>query len=1098
MSASGPTTVPVEPPAREAAPTTSGGQFSASVATVSPAAPEPPPVAPRAPEAAPTTSGGSFAGTPASSPPLPPVSLNEPSVASAPIAPVAATPSIAAPNVAAPNVATPGLAAPNLPAADTNVAVKPSLPTESSVVLAPPAAVESSPETSPSDALVLQSEISESNFAEIAAANTAPEPPGGAIVSSEMEKVAAELVLPTIEAPALPEIEDVAINFAPLPAPDLSYAIDGSTAAPPATGGVPRLAAAAAEDRTLSPRRADLDLRAVVGARLGPLALSRRQCEPAMEPGLNDTAALGALAFDGRGSRLAWQLSGLSGAVETPALKMPATPLTMEALGICPAAIRPLVGARYAATEPPSLTPEVAPMQPEVEGSQAPLSLATPERSQPAGSTPGLEETPSLLSERKPEGQLDRSSPWPYPRALIDAAARLEQQEQTRDLGQRLHLELEKLAGLQSFDDDHAFGIGTRLYAISQEAWSLAARVPENAIKVDLQRLSYSLARRVETWLQVHRIAAQGFQVSRVSLEPEVLKQRLADVDRQIGRLKLAASWRRYLLLDELDKLALGSGVGVEPADLARSVISRIESSKLTREQEEFFSQPEFVALKYELSRWSIEPVDYSELLRTLEAYEDDNLTADARPLAESIMSLRWSSGDEVKTLGQRLETRYRNANVRVSASAELLNRFIPDPPTSTEPVYDDIQGAYVQGRSQTEAQIQVLCLPDTEKIRLALQAIGVVNSQTRAYRKPVTFFNRGVANYQAQKLVTIDRDGMHVWQAQADAQSRVNTFGMATDLDNVPLVNSLVRNYADQQRRSTAGAARREVEAKIENRVRREFDNEIRDRLIQGEQVWREKVLAPLYKLRLDPFPVDMQTTESQLAIRYRLGNLHQLGAHTPRPHEPTNCLASVQAHQSTFNNFVEQLQLDDKFFTLPDLCAELTRRIDGLPPIPTDELPDDVVLQFAESDAVRVLFEQDHVEMRLRLAMLSSGRRTWRNIEIRARYSPVVNGRTLDFERQDHIELIGRLGFRDQIALRGIFSRVFSKNQVLPIIKPEMVAGKPWQGTRISQLVIDDGWIGLAFGHDHEAPVAPLPAESDRPLPPQTARRPQHANFR
>ena len=46
-------------------------------------------------------------------------------------------------------------------------------------------------------------------------------------------------------------------------------------------------------------------------------------------------------------------------------------------------------------------------------------------------------------------------------------------------------------------------------------------------------------------------------------------------------------------------------------------------------------------------------------------------------------------------------------------------------------------------------------------------------------------------------KLVVIDRTGLRVGNAMADADNQTRISGLQTDFDGVPLVRNLVRGYA-------------------------------------------------------------------------------------------------------------------------------------------------------------------------------------------------------------------------------------------------------------------------------------------------------------
>jgi hypothetical protein len=101
------------------------------------------------------------------------------------------------------------------------------------------------------------------------------------------------------------------------------------------------------------------------------------------------------------------------------------------------------------------------------------------------------------------------------------------------------------------------------------------------------------------------------------------------------------------------------------------------------------------------------------------------------------------------------------------------------------------------------------------------------------------------------------------------------------------------------------------------------------------------------------------------------------------------------------------------------------------------------------------------------VRLNYLKTDNRTWRNITSRAYYEPQMNGLTARLVRTGIVELTGdHLRMRDQLALRAIFCKVFTERRVLDLIPPRAAENERLQSFQVTQLLIRDGWLGLALG--------------------------------
>jgi hypothetical protein len=105
--------------------------------------------------------------------------------------------------------------------------------------------------------------------------------------------------------------------------------------------------------------------------------------------------------------------------------------------------------------------------------------------------------------------------------------------------------------------------------------------------------------------------------------------------------------------------------------------------------------------------------------------------------------------------------------------------------------------------------------------------------------------------------------------------------------------------------------------------------------------------------------------------------------------------------------------------------------------------------------------------LEVTLAIAKLTKSPRKWSNFQVRAFYRPEVRGRSVDLVRDGVVQLIGtRLTTGSQIALRGVFSKVFSQKRPWHVSPEHFVNNPKLQGLAVTQFAIDDGWIGAAIG--------------------------------
>jgi hypothetical protein len=311
------------------------------------------------------------------------------------------------------------------------------------------------------------------------------------------------------------------------------------------------------------------------------------------------------------------------------------------------------------------------------------------------------------------------------------------------------------------------------------------------------------------------------------------------------------------------------------------------------------------------------------------------------------------------------------------------------------------------------------------------------------------------------------------VWRSEAEADSETYLRGIETEYDGLPIFRSVVQSIAMQKQQEQMGQAKIEFDNRVASKANERLDREVHKKLNEAERQFQTRVLDPLTKLKLQPIALGMETTAERLIVRYRLAGDQQLAAHTPRPQAPADSWFSLQIHQTAINNAIEQLHFDGRQVTVPELIKEVTKALgQPMPKLPED-LPADVTLKFADRDAVRVQCESGRVLLIVRLAELNAGKgNRWKNFEVRAPLVPQANGLDAQLLREGTLELSGeKLGLRDQVALRGIFSRVISKNKAISLVPERMRHDARLKDLAVQQFVIDDGWLSLALSPQRTA---------------------------
>jgi hypothetical protein len=642
---------------------------------------------------------------------------------------------------------------------------------------------------------------------------------------------------------------------------------------------------------------------------------------------------------------------------------------------------------------------------------------------------------------------------WPHPAALVRTLESLAQQAACGPWCGDVQAELRALSQNEALSSKAVNSSLDALRALADKGLAQASAVDDLTLRSDFSRAVYALKRRIAIWEQIPRIASEQRLLAAFSLADSAHLGRVIDaLDAKLSHVRHGGHWKEYLLLDEAQRRCAGAG-GIDTADgrdWAKRVLLRTDYSLLDPHQHAFLAQPELASYLQECRQLAAEPVDYLRLLDELERFETDKTEAHALHVAAAQHVLRWSRDEHVAELGRRLDANYRNANLRIAA-----------------PVDDYILGARTWGRSKTRTALGVTLVPSARHWRIGLTASGRVASETYSSWGAATFQSLGQSEFRAEKQVVIHPYGCYHRATAAAADSLAELVGLETEIDAVPIIGAIAQVVAAEGFESQAPEAQLEMDDRVVTMVARRMDEEVERALEAVRARFAKHFYQPMQTLALSPMAMEMQTTERRLVARYRLAGVHQLAAHTPRPIAPADSLFSLQVHESALNNLIEQLDWEGRRVNPRDLFRELGELFQQPQLKVPEDFPDDVMVRFAGEEPLRFGLQDGKLTVKLSLAELSQGRNQWRDFTVRVHYRHDREKPDTDLARDSFIELTGkRLKFGDQIALRGIFSRVFALNQPIDLISKRLKEDPRLAGLRINQMAIGDGWLAVSVG--------------------------------
>jgi hypothetical protein len=125
-----------------------------------------------------------------------------------------------------------------------------------------------------------------------------------------------------------------------------------------------------------------------------------------------------------------------------------------------------------------------------------------------------------------------------------------------------------------------------------------------------------------------------------------------------------------------------------------------------------------------------------------------------------------------------------------------------------------------------------------------------------------------------------------------------------------------------------------------------------------------------------------------------------------------------------------------------------------------------EDTVFEFAGQDAVRFRVANERLELVLLMNEVNHEGDPVRNFRVHAFYVPVIRGLEAELVRDGALGIEGRIRTGERARMHGIFNKVLSEDRRLPIVRLSDPNDTRLAGLMITQIVLEDGWIGLAIG--------------------------------
>ncbi|TWU37207.1 hypothetical protein [Novipirellula artificiosorum] len=641
---------------------------------------------------------------------------------------------------------------------------------------------------------------------------------------------------------------------------------------------------------------------------------------------------------------------------------------------------------------------------------------------------------------------------------------------------------LEQLRMLPRLGQVEAGGLIDQLDQRFNEGHEAAEAMQDREAQIRWLHACYAVERRVAIWKPIWQLATmRDSQTTLVRVDAESF----GDVNRFVDQVRQLLpetndleGWNQYLLLDKIERTSQGLP-GEDRALLAKRFLSRLRWHGLHPEHREWLDNDAVEQLAAAVRPWTRSVIDYASLLNQIEHQESNEIDTVSVEIAEAVQTLQHAESPQAVAVASAIDTYYRNANIRIAMSESMLGRVLPNVEAKTVPLSTHMLGSRVTGVSHVESDLQIHLKPSPDRWQIELETSGNVRTRSVGLKGPVAIRTDGESGFAAFTPIEISANGVRKGTSWVDVEGSNRLRGIESDYDRWPLLGPLVRSIATSRYESLKPLSNQLASQRIREQVSTEVDGRVETELDRATEQLSEVMLGPLGALRLDPCVVDMQTTPSRLLARYRLAGDWQLGAFTPRPRALRDSLMSIQVHQSVMNNMLEQLVPRDQPRLIRDMVFDSAILFNQDTATLPDDIPDDVMIQFAKTRPITVEIEDNCMWLTLRIVRMTRGDQIdLRRFIVRGAYVPEVNGLNAKLVREGHLQISGpSLSMRERLPIRAIFNKVLSTTHGFPLTTKALQSHPAAHNLVISQLELREGWVAMSVSESDGARIATRP---------------------
>jgi hypothetical protein len=595
--------------------------------------------------------------------------------------------------------------------------------------------------------------------------------------------------------------------------------------------------------------------------------------------------------------------------------------------------------------------------------------------------------------------------------------------------------------------------------------------------------------------IQQARESFQPVTPGQLSQAQAQLAQRMEELERFVRPTSSNGQrWLRFLRWDGLKQALLADGpANLEAFDTTLRQLNRDENG---------LELPQFRRLADALDRyrnltavslWENPAELYARQLdaleRALAAYRESPTPATEGAVTQR---LRIIAGlGQATELVQAVRREFALPNVYLDVSTALVAEGV-EPINRTEHVTDNILGTRIHGDAHTTGTVSVASIPSPDKAVLEFMSQGASHSQNVGRNGPAVIRSTANTDFIATKRVELSDAVFASLPAAVRATTRSDIHSISKQGGG--LGSRMVSRIGWQRARESHGRADSIASDHAEDRIERQFNNEVNQELRDARQQYDDEYRRPLLRRGELPEYVRFSSDQDSLSMETTQANRWQLAAASAPPRAPEGHDVAMRLHESAVGNYAATLLggatatetdpgKDAEFdVKLPDWLDDAwkQRKTEGTGgTTAAEDAPFKRWSMTFRERPISVDFDDHLVKLTTHVAQLKSGDQTFTNWDISGTYTAELDGDGGVVLRREGDLVVLPADFRGSLTSRQTAERRNLEKEVnersaqgrgfpmtieFEALQPEgaLAGAGPLE---VNQVTSDDNWLVLAW---------------------------------